>query len=333
VPHVEQKRSAGSSDAPHPTQLREVEDMLTEAVAPPSLPQAFMVHEAYGALFRHQSRPSNMVSRPTVPPPSPSADRMNEAELLYAVRDAAAGVYEVIGEVGRTERGTIVFLAREIATATVVALRLEPSGDDEAGVPQFSLDVLRELDESVPSLEGVCPKCSKPIRKWARFCTKCGQDVTGISPSQSGASVSRVGLRQDAERVAAASGYQFIGEMPRAAGGGAVYFARDPRENRVVALRLTKEGDRLGLGVTGVMQPVELPTGRPSPGSVGIVPGKTVRTAASPAMRPAALASPAAAAPMPNGNTPERRRSTLWLLIAAVVVAGALVAYGVIAMR
>jgi hypothetical protein len=255
---------------------------------------------------------------------------MTDAELLYAVQQIAAGEYEVLGEIGRTAGGPIVFLARDLATAAMVAMRLDPSGKDDAGVPQFSLDVLHELDESVPSLETTCPRCAKPLRKWARFCTKCGLDVSGVSPSLSGASMSRDVLRKEAERVAAASGYDLLGEMPRAAGGGDVYFARDRQTNRIFALRLMKEsGQSFELGVTGMMKPVDMPTAKPATGTVGIVAGKNVRTSSTHRV-PDAVPAPDRPAVASTGIASRR---VLVLAVTAVVLTLALVAYSVFGRR
>src|SRR6185436_1725758 len=88
---------------------------------------------------------------------------MSDPQLLSAVREATAGVFEVVGEIGRNPSGSVVFLARDVASATVVALRLDPAGDDTAGAPQYSLELLQQLDETVPDLESTCPRCGKSL--------------------------------------------------------------------------------------------------------------------------------------------------------------------------
>ena len=44
-------------------------------------------------------------------------------ELLRAVRDAAAGSHDVLGEMGRDAGGRVIYLARDLKSAALVALR------------------------------------------------------------------------------------------------------------------------------------------------------------------------------------------------------------------
>ena len=180
---------------------------------------------------------------------------MSNADLYVAVREAAAGTFDVLGELGTGTSGGVVYLAREIGGETLVVLKLEP-GTDETGATQYYLDVAEALDASVPDVEMHCPRCKAKLRQWARFCTQCGLDVSGEAPS-SGEFASRAALREKV-RAATAGQYEFLGDIPRSEGGGLVYFARDLTDGRIVALRLQKDmNKKLGVGVTRTLKAVE----------------------------------------------------------------------------
>src|SRR5688500_7567713 len=91
-----------------------------------------------------------------------------EDDLFRAVRDVVASEYELLGELGRGEKGTVVYLARELATRNLVALKLDrgPSGGDA----DYELTVLSQLDESIPSPGSDCPYCGRRVQGWERFC-------------------------------------------------------------------------------------------------------------------------------------------------------------------
>jgi hypothetical protein len=182
-------------------------------------------------------------------------------DLLWAVRDAVGSDYEVLGEVAHDATG-LVYLARERVDQNLRLLRVARTAGEDGGQDEFELEVMSTLDASVPDLESRCGRCGATLRPWARFCTKCGQDVSGVGPS-SKAHLSRTGLLE-AVREAAADQYEVIGDLPRSEGGGLVYFARERASGRLVALRLQLEGeDEYSLGVTRVLRPVQ-PTA-PSP--------------------------------------------------------------------
>jgi hypothetical protein len=183
---------------------------------------------------------------------------MSEQAILESLRAMVADDFDVLGEIGRDAHGTLVYLARDRAALTLVALRLEPQVGEE-----YALDIVRVLDASIPDAAGSCPRCSASLRPWARFCTQCRYDLSGIGPSDSGTNVSREDLRAAVE-AAAADEFEVLGDMPRAEGGGLVYFARDRSDGKVVALRLQREGaDEYALGVTQVLKPLPRPVVRP----------------------------------------------------------------------
>ena len=180
---------------------------------------------------------------------------MSSPDLYAAVKEAAAGYFEVIGELGTGGKGEVVYLAREMGTEALVVLKLEP-GDDGAGGAQYFLDVARSLDPSVPDVETRCPRCRGKLRQWARFCTQCGLDVSGEAPT-TGEHASREALREKV-RAATEGRYEFLGDIPRAEGGGLVYFARDLADGKIVALRLGSDANRTSeVGVTRTLKAVE----------------------------------------------------------------------------
>jgi hypothetical protein len=176
--------------------------------------------------------------------------RMSNAHLFVAVREASAGAFDVLGELGASANGGLVYLARELSGDVLVVLKLEP--EDDRGM-QYFLDVARELDASVPDVETRCPRCRAKLRRWARFCTQCGLDVSGEAPS-SGEQASRTALREKV-RAATEGQYEFLGDIPRSEGGGLVYFARDLTDGKIVALRLQRDmHKKLEVGVTRTLK-------------------------------------------------------------------------------
>ena len=178
--------------------------------------------------------------------------------MLQAVRDAAAGVYDLLGELGRNRRGSVVFLGRELATGNLTALKLEESSSDPN---ELELSVAAELDESVPALGYECQYCGQRLDSWGRFCTFCGRDVSGVATGQSTPDA-RLELLA-AVQAAAEGEYEILGEMPRARGGGIVYFARETSSGMIVALRLQRDQSFEGgseaeysLGKTQVLKPI-----------------------------------------------------------------------------
>ena len=166
---------------------------------------------------------------PTLEKPGVPRDR-----FLDAVRKAAAGEFEILGELGRRADGGIAYLAKDLVEPRLVALRLERT---PGGPHNYTLDVLKELDATLPTTGDGCPRCSAPPRGWGRFCPACGLDLSGGSGSRAGL---RSGELIQAAREAAGAQYQILGEMKRAEGGGMVYFARERGKQTIVVLRLNE---------------------------------------------------------------------------------------------
>ena len=262
---------------------------------------------------------------------------MSNAHLYVAVREAAAGTFDVLGELGTAASGGVVYLAREIQGDALVVLKLEP-GDDGAGGRTYYLDVSHELDASVPDVEMHCPRCKSKLRQWARFCTQCGLDVSGEAPA-SGEQASRAALREKV-RAATEGQYDFLGDIPRSEGGGLVYFARDLSNGKIVALRLQRDmNKKFEVGVTRTLKAVEREQALAADRAGAARPAVTIIQRASPARiggsgkpRPAPVAgaaagvgaaSPNAASPnaaAPVAVPPQRWRFGRAEIVAAVVI-------------
>ena len=237
--------------------------------------------------------------------PNPAAPQ--EDAFLKAVQGAAADDFIVLGEIGR--------------------------GTDGEGqlTDEFTLEVARHLDNSMPAPESKCFKCGKAIRGWARFCGYCGADLSGAAASDGDTAGSAEML--EAVKEAVATDYEVLGEMSRSEGGGAVYFARDRQTNRIVALRLQREGvgDEFSVGLTSALKPLAA--------SLGVKPVATQLLGAlvsphspsvpmaSPPPLPAATPRPPAVPPPPAPvrRTMTRRTKLAMAGIAAVVLVLAIV--------
>lgn len=159
---------------------------------------------------------------------------MHEDAVWDALARALAGEYEIVARLGLGSGGAPVYLARELITDTLVALRLPPLESDTAA-REFGLEVVRQIDGSLPGIETRCSHCSAVVRQWSRFCSICGGDISGLAPAAGGKS--RETLRRLARETAAGK-YDVIGEMTRVEGGGMVYFGRELTTGQVVGLQL-----------------------------------------------------------------------------------------------
>jgi hypothetical protein len=160
-------------------------------------------------------------------PDKPVAGRPASGSL-EAARVAAAGRYEILGELGTSTEGEPVFLARRRDQEELVALRFRTTA---GGVGSF--DEVRALDASVPSPSLSCVQCGHAIAGWERRCSSCGADVAGEDAG--GASATVVGAIQ---ATVAQAGYDVLGAMPRAGGGPDVYFGRDRASGRLGTMQM-----------------------------------------------------------------------------------------------
>ena len=184
--------------------------------------------------------------------------------LLRAVRAVSHENFEVLGDMGHSTSDRVTLLARELASTNLVALRLEPRGDE------FHLDVMRALDESIPAAALSCPDCNAPLQSSVRFCPRCGADVsTVLMPAAT------VGTAEDAlldvVRDAARGAYEVLGEMPRADGAGSIFFARELATGAIATLRLRRNAElhqsasAFSLRVTSVVKPLVASIAQPAP--------------------------------------------------------------------
>ncbi len=192
---------------------------------------------------------------------APARSSAQDDPFLAAVKEAAASDFTVLGEIGRGEGGVIMYLARDMESRRLVALRLQREGQL---ADEFSLEVVRHLDNSMPAPDSHCVKCGKAVKGWARFCSYCGADLTGAAPKE-GDAVERA-LMLEAVKDAVSADYDVLGEMSRTEGGGAVYFGLDRKTGRIVALRLQREeGDEYSVGLTTALKPIARSLGVKAP--------------------------------------------------------------------
>ncbi len=186
------------------------------------------------------------LSLPSLDTPVAQGDR-----VLQAVREAAAGDYEVFGEMGRSSDGTVAYLARDLTSKKLVALKLAPVRGRKH---EYLLDVVSQLNSSLPSAESHCPRCGWVLRRWGRYCTECGGDVWAQpSDGEGWSDDDLLGAVQESTE----GSFAILGEMSNAEGGGRIYFAQEIASGRLVALRLQHVGgDEYSVGLTRVLSSV-----------------------------------------------------------------------------
>jgi serine/threonine protein kinase len=176
-------------------------------------------------------------------PPDPAL-----ADALRSVRALAADRFEVLGSLGRDPEGGFAFLARDLSADRLVVLKRSAGVPGDATTPE-SLKIIQQLDSSVPPPAGACPVCQAPFAGWDPSCPDCGADLAG--------SLGTANQRLSPDELLAVvrdsvHGFEVLGQMPRAAGGTPVFFAREPQGGTIVALRLDPEsspGRRSGFTV------------------------------------------------------------------------------------
>jgi len=164
----------------------------------------------------------------------------------------AAGRFDVLGPLGRDGQDIYAFLARPSQGGDRLVV-LKAAATDPF-LPA-ELEVIEQLDQSVPPPAGSCAVCQTPFKSWARSCPDCGTDLAG-APLNSRDALSRL---RSAVRTAA-SGFEVLGDMQRADGGGVVFFARELPAGQIVALRLDQqeapgERPRYTVAATRMMRP------------------------------------------------------------------------------
>lgn len=178
----------------------------------------------------------------------------------------------MLGELVQEHPGVLAYLARERATGGLVGLRLELEAPNH-----YMLDIVRELPTAMAGIEARCPRCATDAVAGARFCTRCGSDLSGIGSM--GRGIPRAELAAGLERAAAGK-YEILGELAGAE-GGPVYFARERGTSGIVALRLWKDAhDEYVLHVTRTF--ACLPRPMPPPEMAGTPSAEFVLSASIP---------------------------------------------------
>src|SRR5262245_1957702 len=175
-----------------------------------------------------------------------SSVQMSEDAVWDALARALTGEYDIVARLGVGNSGAPVYLARELVTDNLVAIRLPPlvSGNESQ---EYGLEIVRQIDASLPEIEGRCVHCGAKVRRWSRFCMRCGSDISGIAPS---VGQSRDDLR-DVIRRTALGKYEMLGEMTRADGGGLVYFGRERSSGQILGLQVEHgHGDNVSIRAT-----------------------------------------------------------------------------------
>ena len=218
-------------------------------------------------------------------------------QLQAQVRAAVAGTFDILGEMGRTKSGNVVYLARELSSGHLVAMKLSRGKADR----EFGLEVVRQLDETMPGLENQCPQCKAILADWGRFCTRCGADLggAGVSPAAS-ETIQLV----DAVKQATAGVYEILGKMDRRDSKGAVFFARDLKRGKLVALRLQRDAAAApgqavySLGETQVFQPMAA--------ELGATQVESIFSSPTPPPAPPPVVTPAPQPPRPTRGVPTK---------------------------
>ena len=185
-------------------------------------------------------------------------------KCFQAVRAATEGEYEILGELAHDDSRGIVYLARGLASGSLLMLKHQAAAQDSE---EFHLSVFRKIPPSLPGPGGVCESCGASVSGWARYCKRCGEDVTLVTEGADSAAARSEQLQAITE--AAKDQYDVLGEMDRTDGGGIVYFARDTETDGLVTLRLQRgQGGRAGTEPFSLAVTRELPAlSRLEPGS------------------------------------------------------------------
>ena len=227
--------------------------------------------------------------------------QMTEDAVWEALARALSGEYDIVGRIGIGRSGAPVYLARELVTGNLVALRLPPLVSGAEG-RESGLEIVRQIDATLPEIVASCGHCGAKVRQWARFCTRCGRDISGLDPS---AGQTRDQLRALAQQHAAGK-YEILGDMTRADGGGLVFFGRQLSTGEIVGLQLE-------LGPDAVITMTTTQFAAPDP-TIHIPEARHASSAQ--AARRVSVAKDAEAVPAPPSRSDGSRR----LAIAAVIL-------------
>lgn len=162
-------------------------------------------------------------------------DMISDLDLLAAIKEETSEAFVIFGELGRDKNAARALLALDRATNALVLLVVSATTGSHGEV-DLGIEVRTELDALIPAARTLCLSCGSGLRPLAHFCPNCGADVLG----QSGASDADPDDMRAAVEGSIPDDYELLGEMPRTAGGGRVYFAREKLSGAVAALRLNR---------------------------------------------------------------------------------------------
>ena len=162
-------------------------------------------------------------------------DMISDLDLLAAIKEETSEAFVIFGELGRDKNAARALLALDRATNALVLLVVSATTGSHGEV-DLGIEVRTELDALIPAARTLCLSCGSGLRALAHFCPNCGADVLG----QSGASDADPDDMRAAVEGSIPDDYELLGEMPRTAGGGRVYFAREKLSGAVAALRLNR---------------------------------------------------------------------------------------------
>ncbi|HEX2189694.1 MAG TPA: hypothetical protein VHG51_12385 [Longimicrobiaceae bacterium] len=170
-----------------------------------------------------------------------------KSDLYDAIREATEDEFDLLADLGGGDEWS-VFLGRA-RDGNGLALLLLQEAEDGGG--QFDLEVIEAVEAGLPAGRTTCAACGAGEAGWPRFCAGCGADLSGVA-APAGASAAEL---LEAVCGAVEGEYRVLGALPRAEGGGALYFAREEGTDRVVGLALQQEpGGELDLVVAWTPQ-------------------------------------------------------------------------------
>lgn len=195
-------------------------------------------------------------SRESVPRRRSRVSRRSAAaptDLLAALQEETAGEFEVFGEMARLD-ASLFFLARELASSDLIALRLFPDGE------AYSLEVHRRLDRRVGAESAICAGCGSLLGGAVDRCGQCGRPLSSGGRTARERDDERARLRQLSS--ATNGDYEFIGEMERSSDDSVVYFARRTSDRTIVGVRCARSksfGDENAMSIkeTGIASVIE----------------------------------------------------------------------------
>jgi serine/threonine-protein kinase len=154
-----------------------------------------------------------------------------EAPLLPTVT-SMMGDYELLGELGRDDSGTLVYVAKAHPSGRMVAV--DVGQEIPPGQSRVSATVRFRRSPPVQTSGTVCGRCGAAAPDDATICSVCGNSPLSLSVAAP-AGATAVRLMEAASRDVQEQ-YDLLGVWSDAGPDGAVLFARDRASRRLVTL-------------------------------------------------------------------------------------------------